>query len=76
MWMVPPPPLGRPHRGGEGGGEPAPGILGGRRGVCGGEAVQHDLQRQRERRRHLGILQVENTLHFDLLALASFFLLC
>ena len=51
---------GRTHRGGEGGGEPAPG-LGSRRGVCGGEAVQHDLQRQRERRRHLGILQVENT---------------
>ena len=54
-------PTGRPHRGGEGGREPAPGLGGRSRG---GEAVQHDLQRQRERRRHLGILQVENTLHF------------
>ena len=57
-------PTGRPHRGGEGGGESAPGILGGRCRRVWGEAVQHDLQRQRERCRHLGILQVENTLQY------------
>ena len=48
------------HRGGEGRGQPTGG--GGLGGLGGrGEAVQHDLEGQRERRRHLGILQVDDT---------------